>query len=136
MTAPEIENRAALEIEQFKIAMLNEAASNVHKGHWKREGQTAEKHVKQILYHAQKLLIAIEFDNKEAILEYAADVANHAMFAADISDALGAELSPAPAEGEGYEGGVPWAEKLPPIKLATFNDFKRFVERAREATVI
>lgn len=127
--------RAALEIAQFSLAMSNEALANAHKGHWKDNDADVAHHVKELLYHAAKLMTAAEVGDKAAVLEYAADVANHAMFAADIAGALDAELTLTPAEGlESDDSKVPWGKHLPTLKERVFNHFTaHFVEWVKDA---
>jgi hypothetical protein len=124
-------NRAEAEIEKFCTAMRNEALSNAHKGHWSDNGQTAEDHVKEAMYHGAKLLVAILHGDKDAVLEYAADVANHAMFSADMMEALDAKLSLKPAEGVEYGDGVPWAKQNPDLKAFVYGQFEELLVRAK-----
>jgi hypothetical protein len=105
--------------------MRAEARANAHKGHWSDNDATPTEHVKEAMYHLAKLQIAIEHNNPEAVLEYAADVANHAMFAADVMGALDAGSTPEPAEGSGYEEGVVWANQLPKVKKRIAERFPR-----------
>ena len=127
--------RASKEIIKFAKAMANEAQANAHKGHWKDNDADVAHHVKELLYHAAKLMTAAEVGDKPAVLEYAADVANHAMFAADIAGALDAELTLTPAEGvDSDDSKVPWGKHLPTLKERVFNHFKaNFVEWVKDA---
>lgn len=127
--------RAAVEITKFSKAMSNEAQANAHKGHWKDNDADVAHHVKELLYHAAKLMTAAEVGDKSAVLEYAADVANHAMFAADIAGALDAPLTLTPAEGvDSDDSKVPWGKHLPTLKERVFNHFKaNFVEWVKDA---
>jgi hypothetical protein len=68
-------------VQKFAKRMAQELAMNAYKGDWTK-GDVYEQ-VDEIMYHVAKLVFALEADHKQAIGEYAADVANHALIVAD-----------------------------------------------------
>lgn len=110
-----IVNRGEIETDVFRQAMLNELQANAHKGPWTEIDASTATH--EILYHAVKLALAMdEGDHPEAILEYAADVALSAMFAASASGALDV-ANIRPGHAEDYD--APWRSRLPGWKAET-----------------
>lgn len=107
--------RGELEVAVMRSAMLNELQCNAHKGPW-TEIDTATA-VHEVLYHAVKLGLAMEEgEHPEAVLEYAADVALGAMFAAHAHGALEERFIRA-GHAEDYD--APWRRKLPGWKSRT-----------------
>ena len=69
------------------MAMETELAHNEAKGTWK--GRSDREHFSDLDYHCDKLKAAVRSGMpSERILEFAADVGNHAMFIADDRAAL------------------------------------------------
>lgn len=108
-------------VDLMAAAMRNELAANDSKGDWSGEDPAA--HAWEAIYHACKMALAVRFGHPPAVLEYAADVANHALMCADCAGALAAPLNPGHAEFPGiedggeYDGqGVPWGAVLPALK--------------------
>ena len=83
-----MKERAKAELLTYMAAMDNEVACNAHKGDWRDMTRTEAAH--ETLYHAMKLAMALRTDDREAILEYAADTGVCAMYAADVAGALDA----------------------------------------------
>lgn len=82
--------RAETEFEVFFKAMRHEIAMNARKGTWKETD--LDSLMTDVIYHLVKLQKAVEMDDKAAILELAADVANCSMFVADVAGALRKDL--------------------------------------------
>lgn len=117
MSAPpfRIQQRGEAEVDVMRVAMLNELACNAHKGPW--EEIDAATAVHEILYHTAKLALALrEGDHPEAVLEYTADVALGAMFAASASGSL-EEQFVRPGHAEDHD--APWRWELPRWKRRT-----------------
>ena len=74
------------EVTRFSHAMLRELDANDYKGGW--PGRGARTHLRDLDYHVAKLRAAVGAEEIVRVLEYAADVANHAMFLADEAGAL------------------------------------------------
>jgi hypothetical protein len=67
--------------------MLRELAANWYKGGWMQTNRRT--HFEELDYHLAKLKAAVRAGDKpERILEFSADLANHAMFLADSEGAL------------------------------------------------
>lgn len=81
--------RGDIEVAVFTAAMLRELDANLWKGSWLVLDFTRRKHFKEIEYHVAKLKAALAAgDSPERILEFCADIANHAMFLADSEGVL------------------------------------------------
>lgn len=99
-------------MEILNGAMHNELKANEKKGDW--AGEDAQQHVHELLYHAAKLSLAVRFSSKHAVLEYCADVANHALMVIDLVGAWDATLDLTPVEYG--EEGEPWVKGLKDLK--------------------
>lgn len=78
------EKRGQDELQKFCQAMSHELRANAHKGSWEEMKGDADAMVYEVFYHALKLSLAIKLGMGEAaILEFAADTGNSAMFVAD-----------------------------------------------------
>jgi hypothetical protein len=86
----------------FMMAMAHELEANAHKG--QPEDQAAIEHVRELIYHACKLYMAVRFGHREATLEYAADCGNHAWMAASAAGTLDLDLLTVGLEGGGSIG--------------------------------
>ena len=64
-----------IKLERFKNQMLKELKNNQHKG-LITEFTDFDKIMTELEYHKAKMIIAIRYDNKQAIKEYIADTAN------------------------------------------------------------
>lgn len=111
--------RGEVETAVFREAMLNELACNAHKGPWTEIDTPTAVH--EVLYHAVKLALALQANEEageypEAVLEYAADVALGAMFAAHASGALDTHFI---RGGHAEDYPAPWRRKLPGWKSRT-----------------
>jgi hypothetical protein len=58
-----------------------ELQANDYKGDWSK--QSDDESLLQIIYHAAKLIVAIDEDHTDAIREFTADVANESLILAD-----------------------------------------------------
>lgn len=84
-------------IDTFSDAMAHEICANHHKG--EPDAVSASAHAAELLYHAAKLVMAIRYGHRAAVLEYAADCGNHAWMAASSAGVLDLDLLT-----EGLEG--------------------------------
>lgn len=75
-------------VEGFSELMRHELNANEHKGDWTEA--TNNHRIYEVFYHALKLAFAVNSSevNKTYVRELAADVANEAMFLADVCGAL------------------------------------------------
>lgn len=80
------DTRGDKEIRIMAQAMTNELKTNAHKGDWSE--LDGGEGIHELIYHAVKLALAARGGHRAAVLEYAADVANHAMFVADACGSL------------------------------------------------
>lgn len=86
---------------RYRSAMQNELAANESKGDWLARPMSDQ--VAELRYHVAKLRAAVACDlPDERILEFAADVGNHAMFVADKRLALGHRQVAARAAEQSY----------------------------------
>jgi hypothetical protein len=75
------------EVQAFACAMEERLRANEHRGDWKTESMT--HHLEQIEKHICKLYVSALGGNESgALLKRAANVANVAMFIADVRGAL------------------------------------------------
>lgn len=75
--------RGAEAVEKFTRSMMRELDANRWKGHWLLQITTRRAHFHELDYHLAKLKAAIRAEDDVRVLEYAADLANHAMFLTD-----------------------------------------------------
>lgn len=71
---------------RFREAMLHEIRANEYKGDWLTSSERTLR--RELDYHVAKLRAAVRAGDTPRITEFAADVANHAMFVADKQNAL------------------------------------------------
>lgn len=89
--------RGDVQLQVFAESMAHELDSNAHKGNWLEDSDTGqpltdEQLLHELLYHASKLATAMARGDKQAILQYAADVGNCSWFIADKFEALDTAL--------------------------------------------
>jgi hypothetical protein len=90
-------------------AMRHELEQNSHKGNF--HDITPEEAIHETFYHSVKLALAMQDGgHPEAVLEYAADVANSAMFCALTQGALEYQHL---RTGHAEDYDAPWRFKLP-----------------------
>lgn len=70
----------------FAEAMAHELAMNAWKGEWRRTKKLAL--AEDLVYHALKLVLAVEHEDEPRILEFAADTGNLAMMVCDVTEVL------------------------------------------------
>lgn len=74
------QGRGAITLKLFTRAMQRELDANAHKGDWTVWLPTRRRHFYELDYHAAKLKAAVCDGDPVRVREYAADLANHAMF--------------------------------------------------------
>lgn len=78
--------RGQREVDLYEKAMLRELQANHYKGGW--DAMTRRDHFRELNYHNAKLKAAIRAGDTLRVLEYAADLGNHAWMAAEFAGAL------------------------------------------------
>jgi hypothetical protein len=89
--------RGREQLATFVVAMAHELESNQYKGD--PADTAALDHVRELLYHAMKLYMAVLWGHRPGVLEYAADCGNHAWMAAHAAGCLDLDLLTAGIEG-------------------------------------
>lgn len=89
----------------FAAQMRYEKSANAYKGGWL--GRSKRQHFRDIDYHCAKLKAAVRSGDAVRVLEFSADVGNHAMFIADqfygfLPDTLAARPDAPPHPGRGF----------------------------------
>lgn len=82
-------------VDWFAGRMKTELDRNAYKGDWKK--CDVYEQIDEIMYHTAKLILAVSADKQDAIAEYSADVANHALIVADLMGVLGKPVKSDPA---------------------------------------
>ena len=113
MAELDLHKRGEPEVLTFGAAMMQELQNNSHKGDW--ADMPLGQGVHELFYHVAKLGLAAKEigDHSEAVLEYAADVGNCAMFVADNYGALDTRNI---TVGHAESNHAPWRLKLPRTK--------------------
>lgn len=108
-------------------AMRHELDENHGKGDWKALEDVDL--VDEVFYHSIKLALAMnaEGPHEAEVLEYAADVANSAMFCADQYGALDSTLL-RPGHAEDYD--APWIWSLPGWKARSHGLVRELMGRS------
>lgn len=101
-------------VDRMAVQMRRELLSNAHKGTEWREADPADLDC-DVLYHVLKLSLAVKAKDKDAVREYAADVANCAAILADHFGVLENPGNPEDAaeyDGHGNEALHAFADRL------------------------
>jgi hypothetical protein len=95
---------AKAHVDTYAKGMINELHANEFKGEYVSSTPDYDRLTEELIYHAAKLRYAIALGDEKAIMEFAADVGNCAMFVACNHQVLSTDLMDMePADyGEGH----------------------------------